>query len=64
MSDKQTTASSPSPRAQAILASLRKSVSKAIETKQRLGHYYVQITEDSIEYIGPDAPPNPNDNHL
>lgn len=60
MSDVSHETTPPTPEGEAILASLRKSVSKAIETKKKLGQYYVQITMDSVELVGPDAPANPD----
>ena len=43
-------------RAQAILECLREAVADAIETKRKLGQYWVVNTPDGPRFEGPGAP--------
>jgi hypothetical protein len=43
-------------RAQAMLECLREAVAEAIETKRKLGQYWVVNTPDGPKFEGPGAP--------
>lgn len=51
-----TTPSTPSPKAQAMLQSLRASVAKCLERKQKLGQYAVIWHNGRPLLMGEDAP--------
>ncbi|MES2889400.1 MAG: hypothetical protein V4739_15505 [Pseudomonadota bacterium] len=51
-----TTSSTPSPKAQAMLQSLRASVAKCLDRKQKLGHYAVVWRNGRPLLTGADAP--------
>lgn len=51
----------PSPEAIAAGEALQAAVDKELDKKRKLGHYYVWVTDDGCELIGPDAPREDHD---
>ncbi len=55
-----TQGSTPSPESIVVLNALRAAVTKELDRKKRLGHYYVIWDDDRAVFIGDDAPQTPN----
>jgi recombinational DNA repair protein RecT len=54
-----TQGSTPTPESIVVLNALRAAVTKELDKKKRLGHYYVIWENDRVIFIGDDAPPHP-----